>query len=135
MVPDPGGHARVGPEEHVHPVGVPGQDDDDIIAVRLHELQQDLNGLLAVVALVLRPVEVVRLVDQEDSAHRPLEYFLGLGCRMPDVLADEVVACRGDQLPLAQVAELGQQLAHAHGHGGLAGARAAGEAHVQAGAG
>jgi hypothetical protein len=51
------------------------------------------------------------------------------------VLADQVVAGDADQLTLAQVAELAQQLAHVRGHGRLARARAAGEAHVQAGPG
>src|ERR1035441_3686997 len=79
-------------------------------------------------------VAVVGLVDEQDAAHRPLEYFLGLGRGMADVLADQVVTGHADQLPLAQVAGFPQQLAHVHGDCGLAGARAAGEAHVQAGA-
>jgi len=100
--------------------------------VRLHELQQDLDRLLAVVALVLRPVQVVRLVDEQHPAHRALEHLLGLRRGVAHVLADQVVAGHADQLPLAQVAELAQQLAHVRGHRGLARAGAAGEAHVQA---
>ena len=47
--------AGVGLEEPVHLVGVAGEDDDEVVAVVLHHLQQDLDRLLAVVALVLRP--------------------------------------------------------------------------------
>ena len=79
VVGDPRGHARVGPEERVHPVGVAGQDHHQVLAVVLHDLQQDLDRLLPVVALVLRPVQVVRLVDEQHPAHRPLEHLLGLG--------------------------------------------------------
>jgi hypothetical protein len=51
------------------------------------------------------------------------------------VLADQVVAGHRDEVALAQVAQLAQQLAHPHGQGRLARAGAAGEAHVQAGPG
>ena len=129
---DPRGHARVGPEEGVHPVGVAGQDHHQVLPVRLHELQQDLDRLLAVVALVLRAVQVVRLVDEEHPAHRAFEHLLGLRGGVAHVLADQVVPGDADQLALAQVAELAQQLAHVRGHGRLARAGAAGEAHVQA---
>jgi len=129
---DPGGHARVGPEEGVHPVRVAGQDHHQVLPVRLHELKQDLDRLLAVVALILRAVQVVRLVDEEHPAHRPLEHLLGLRGGVAHVLADQVVPGHADQLALAQVAELAQQLAHVRGHRGLARAGAAGEAHVQA---
>jgi hypothetical protein len=48
-----------------------------------------------------------------------------------DVLAHEVVARRGDELPFAHVAELVEDLGHSHGDGGLAGPRPPGERHVQ----
>ncbi len=50
---------------------------------------------------------------------------------MPDVLADQVVAHGVHQVPAFQVAEPVQEFGHAQRHGGLAGARRAGEAHVQ----
>jgi hypothetical protein len=40
-------------EEGVHPVLVAGQDHDEVVALVLHHLQQDLDRLLPVVALVL----------------------------------------------------------------------------------
>jgi len=132
MVRDPGGHARVGPEEDVHPAGVPGQDHHQVFPVRLHELEQDLDGLLAVVPLVLRPVQVVGLVDEQHPAHGPLEHFLGLGRGVPDVLADQVVAGHADQLPGAQVSQLAQQFTHARGQRGLPGSGASRKAHMQA---
>jgi hypothetical protein len=52
---------------------------------------------------------------------------------MADVLADQVVAGHRDQVAAPQIAEPEQDLRHAHGHRGLAGAGIAGEAHVQAG--
>src|SRR6185312_11067694 len=62
---DARGHAGVAAEERLHPVPVAGQDDDQVVTLVLHDLQQDLDRLLAIVALVLRTVEVVRLVDEE----------------------------------------------------------------------
>ena len=40
----------------VHPVLVAGEDHDEPVALGLHHLQQDLDRLLPVVALVLGPV-------------------------------------------------------------------------------
>ena len=80
------------PEERVHPVLVAGEDHDQVVALVLHHLQQDLDRLLPVVALVLGPVEVVGLVDEQHAAHRLLQHLLGLRRGVADVLADEVVA-------------------------------------------
>ena len=123
--------ARVRLEEPLHPVGVAGEDHHEVVAVVLHHLQQDLDRLLPVVALVVGPVEVIGLVDEEHAAHRLLQHLLGLRRRVPDVLADQVVAGDADQVPLAHVAEPVQQPGHLQRHRGLAGARVAGEAHVQ----
>ena len=131
VVRDAARHPRVGLEELVHAVLVAGEDDDEVVALVLHDLEQDLDRFLAVVLLVFRAVQVVGLVDEEHAAHRPLQDVLGLGRRMPDVLADKIVARDRDDVPFAAVAEAVQDLGHAHRDRGLAGARVAGEAHVQ----
>jgi hypothetical protein len=133
VVRDAAAQARVALEEGVHAVLVAGQDHDQVVALVLHHLQQDLDRLLTVVALVLGPVQVVGLVDEEHAAHRLLEHFARLGCGVADVLADQVVAGHRHQVALSHVAQAMQDLGHAQRHGGLAGARVAGEAHVQAG--
>jgi hypothetical protein len=107
------------------------KDHDEVVALVLHHLQQDLDRLLAVVAFVLRPVEVVRLVDEQHAAHCPLDRFLGLWRGVADVLADEVVAGHRDEMAFAHMAEAVEDLRHAHRHRGLAGAGVPGEAHVQ----
>ena len=126
-------HARVGLEEGVHPVFVAGQDHHQVVALVFHHLQQDLDRLLAVVALVLGPVQVVGLVNEQHPAHGPLEHLFGLGRGVADVLAHQIIARGRHQVPFAHVAEPVQDLRHAHGHRGLAGTGVAAEAHVQAG--
>ena len=89
-------------EEVVHPVLVAGEDHDELVALGLHHLEQDLDRLAAVVALVLGPVEVVRLVDEEHAAVGAAEHLLRLRRRVADVLADEVVARARDDARLAR---------------------------------
>ena len=129
------GDARAQPgvraEEVVHPVLVAGEDHDQLVALGLHHLEQDLDRLLAVVALVLGPVEVVGLVDEEHAAVGAAQHLLGLRRGVADVLADEVVAGAGDDARLGDVAEPVQDLRHLHRDRGLARARVAGERHVQ----
>ena len=131
VVRDPRGHAGIGREELVHAVLVAGEDHDQPVAVVLHHLQEDLDRLLAVVALVLGPVQVVRLVDEQHAAVRALEHVLGLGRRVPDVLPHQVVAGDRHQVPLLDVAEPVQDLRHPQRDGRLARARVARERHVQ----
>jgi hypothetical protein len=135
VVGDAGAHPRVGREEAVHLVLVAGEDDDEILPLVLHHLEEDLDRFLAVVALVLGPMQVVGLVDEEHPAHGPLEDLLGLGRGVADVLAHQLVPGDRHQVAPAQVAQAVEQLAHPHGHRGLARPRRAGEAHVERGPG
>ena len=121
----------IGGEEVVHAVAVAGEDHDQVVALVLHHLQQDLDRFLAVVPLVLRPVQVIGLVDEQHAAHGPLEHFLGLGRGMADILADQVVAGHRNQMAFAHIAEAVKDARHAQRHRGLAGAGIAGEGHVQ----
>ena len=132
VVADARGHARDERVEVVHLLLVPSKDDDDVLLVVLHHVEQDLDRLLPVVALVGRVVQVVGLVDEQDAAHRLLDHLLGLGRGVADVLADEVVARRDDDVARAAVAHLREDLAHAHGDRRLARAGRAREAHVEA---
>ena len=131
VVGDPRAETGVRAEEVVHPVLVAGEDHDQLVALGLHHLEQDLDRLLPVVALVLGPEEVVGLVDEEHAAVGAAEHLLGLRRGVADVLADEVVAGAGDDPRLVDVAEPVQDLGHLHRHGRLARARVAGERHVQ----
>ena len=115
--------AGVRAEEVVHPVLVAGEDHDELVALGLHHLEQDLDRLLPVVALVLGPVEVVGLVDEEHAAVGAAQHLLRLRRRVADVLADEVVARAGDDARLGDVAEAVQDLRHLHRDGRLARAR------------
>ncbi len=133
VVSDPRAHPRVGLEEGVHAVFVACENDHELVALVLHHLKQNLDGLLAEVTLVLSPVEGVRLVDEQHPAHRPVKKPFGLRRGLPDVLADHVVAHGVHQVPLVQVAKPVQQLGHPQPNRGLAGAWGPGEAHVQAG--
>src|SRR6266498_1226871 len=134
VVGDPGRHAGIRTEERVHSIPVTGQDHDEVVPLGLHDLEQDLDGLLTVVTLVACPVEVVGLVDEEHAAHGPLDDTLCLRRRVPYILPNQVVARHADQMPPAQVTEPFEQLGHAHGHRCLARPWAAGEAHVKGGA-
>ena len=102
--------AGVRAEEVVHPVLVAGEDHDELVALGLHHLEQDLDRLAAVVALVLGPVEVVRLVDEEHAAVGAAQHLLRLRRGVADVLADEVVARARDDARLLDVAEPVQDL-------------------------
>jgi hypothetical protein len=133
VVRDAGRHPRVEPEELVHPVAVAGEDHDESLALVLHHLKQDLDRLDAVVTLVLRTVEVVGLIDEEDAASGALQHVPRLRGGVPDVLPDEVVAGDGDDGAPLDVAETMEQVRHPQRDRRLAGAGVAREAHVQGG--
>ena len=127
--PEPG----VGAEETFHPIGVSGQDHHKILALLLHHLQQDLDRLLTIVALVPRAVQVIGFVDEEHATECSLDDLLRLRRGVADVLADEVVTRHADHARRAQVAEAVENVGHRHRNRGLAGPRVAGKAHMERG--
>ena len=131
MVRDPRAHARVHSEELLHAVTVSGQDHHQALALVLHHLQQYLDRLNPVVALVLGAIEVVGLVDEEHPAVGALDHLLGLGRGVPDVLAHEVVAGHGHHVIALDVSEPVEDLSGAQRHCRFACPRVAGEAHVE----
>jgi len=130
MMRDAAAEAGVGFEELVHPVGIACKDHHQIVAVVFHDLQQDLDGFLAIVTLIVGAVEVIGLVDEQHAPHGLFQHFLGLGRGVADILPHQIVAGHRHQMALADVAKPPR---HLQRDGGLAGAGIAGEGHVQGG--
>ena len=131
VVGDARAEARIGMEETVHLVGVAGENNHEIVAIVLHHLQQNLDRLLPVVALVLLPIEIVGLVDEQYAAHRLFQHLFRFRRGVADILADEIVTRHRDEVAAPHIAEPVKNLRHPDGHRRLAGAGIAGEAHVQ----
>ncbi len=64
MMGDAGLHPGIATEEGFHSVPVAGQNHDQVVPAAFHHLEEDLDRLLTVVALVLGPVQVIGLVDE-----------------------------------------------------------------------
>src|ERR1700682_6366696 len=133
MMSDARPKTRIAPKKFLHAVGIACEDDHEVLALVLHDLQQDLDRLLAVVALVLGTVEVVGLVNEKDAAHGPLQNLLGLGRGVTNVLPDEVITRDRDEMAFTDEAEAVEDVGHAQRDSRLAGARIAREGHVQSG--
>src|SRR5258708_26609874 len=84
---------RVGLEEGFHTVLIARENNDEIIALILHHLQEDLDGFLSIVPFVFLTVEVVGLINEEHPSHSSLTAVFGFGGSMADVLTNKVVAC------------------------------------------
>ena len=92
VVGDAGTEARIAGEKLVHPVAIAGEDHHQILALRFHDLQQNLDCFLPVVAFIVRPVQVIGLVDEQHATHRLLQDLLGLRRGVTDVLAHQFIA-------------------------------------------
>ena len=123
--------ARVGLKEGVHALLVACENDDEIVALALHHLEQNFDGFLPIVPFVLLAVEVVGFVNEKHPAHSPLEDLFGFGSSMTNVLANQVIACHRYQVPFARIAEPVQDRRHAHSYRRLPGAWWASKGHVQ----
>ncbi len=131
MVGDTRTKAGVRLEERFHSGGVARENHGEIVALVFHHLQQDLDGLLAVILLVLRTIEIVGLVDEQHAAHGALQHVLRLRRGVADVLADEVIARHRDEVAFANITEAMEDARHSHRHRRLAGAGVAGKSHVK----
>ncbi len=128
---DAGAKTRVEGEEILHAISIAGQDDDQILALIFHHLEKNLDRLLTVIALVIRAVEVIGLIDEQHPAKGFFEDLLGLRRGVADILAHQIVARDGNQLALPDEAQRLEDPRHPHCDGGLAGAGIAGEGHMQ----
>src|SRR5260370_30674884 len=123
MMSDARPKTRIAPKKFLHAVRVPREDDHEVLALVLHDLQQDLDRLLAVVSLVLGTVEIVGLVNEQDTAHGPLQNLLGLGRAVTNVLPDEVITRGGYEMSFAGEAEAVEDVGQAQAGSCFAGAR------------
>jgi len=110
VVSDTGLHTRNVREELVHSVFVAGNGNDEVVLVVLHDVEENLDGLLSVVPVVGRVVEVVGLIDEEDSSESLLDHLLGLGGGVADVLSDEIVTGGNHDVSGTSVTHLGEDL-------------------------
>ena len=105
MVSDPGAEAGIAGEEFIHSIAIARQDHHQILALGFHHLQQDLDRLLAVVALVVGSMQVIGLVDEKHAAHCLFQDLLGLGRGVANILPDQLIAGDGDNLATTHEAE------------------------------
>ena len=131
MVGDAGMKSRIALKEPLHAIPISGEHHDEVFALRFHHLEQDLDSFLSVVALVLRAVEIVGLVDEQHAAHRLLQYLLGLRRGVADILTDKVVPSDTDDVAAADEAKPVEDTRDPERHRGLAGTWISGERHVQ----
>src|SRR5579863_4918428 len=54
-------------EEFLHAIGVTRENDDQVFALVFHYLQQNLDGFLPVVSLVLGPVKIIGLINEQHA--------------------------------------------------------------------
>src|ERR1700681_2606687 len=123
--------AGVGFKETIHAVLIARQDYGQVVALVLHHLQENLDRLLPIVLLILGTMQVVGLIYKEYAAHRALQYVLGFGRGMSDVLAYQVIPRDGHEMAFANEAQSMEYARHPQGDCRLAGARISRERHVQ----
>ena len=96
----------------------------------LHGLQDGINGLLAKI-IVSAAVEGIRLVDKQDAAQGFFHDFRGFQRRLAHIACHQTAAVHLNQLSLGQDAQASVDAGHQPRDCGFAGARIAGEDHVQ----
>src|SRR5260221_13213893 len=101
MMSDARPKTRIAAKKFLHAVRIACEDDHEVLALVLHDLQQDLDSLLAVVSLVLVTVERVCLVNEQDAAHAPLQNFLGLRLGVTTGVLAEDMTHDGDEMTFA----------------------------------
>ena len=122
-------------DEGLHLVGISGDDDDDAVAVVLHEFEQRVDRLAAEIpaGAAGSAGQRIGLVDEQNPIERGFAHVERLACAVcPTYPADEAGAVRLDQDALAQHVERAIDLAERARHLRLADARRSGKHHVAA---
>ena len=110
--------ARIRVEEVLHPTRVARDDDDQLVAMVFHHLEERLDGLLPEVVRAAA-AQSVRLVNEEHAAERPRRCLFDLDGGLADVAGDQPGAVGLDQVAAAQHAERAVDLRDEARHRGL----------------
>ena len=126
--------ARIAVDEAAHFVAVARDDDDDAVAIVLHEFQQGVDRFLAEVltAAFAAGAQAVGLVDEQDAVERLAAFVERLWRGLPKISRDQAGAVRLHDVPLAQNPERCENFADQARHLGLADAGRSCEHHVLA---
>ena len=117
-------------DEIVHQFVVARDDDDEVLAVVLHRLQDRVDRLLAEVVFGFVG-ERVRFVDEEESALRAFDDLRRLDRGLADVAGDETRTVDFDEVALREDAEGVVDARHDAGDGRLTGTGVAAEDHME----
>mmetsp|Transcript_3097 Transcript_3097/g.8623 ORF Transcript_3097/g.8623 Transcript_3097/m.8623 type:complete len:318 (-) Transcript_3097:386-1339(-) len=133
VVSDTRVHARNVGVETFHLVRVAGKHHHNIFFSGFHDVQQDFNGLLPVVTVVRSVVQVVGLVDKQNSAHCLFDLLFRFGSCVTHVLTHQIVTSGHDQMAFPGVSHLLEDLTDTHCNGGLTCSGGSCERHVKRG--
>ncbi len=118
-------------EEHFHPVCITCKDNHKILAVVFHDLQENLDRFLSVVAFIIGPIEIIGLVNKQDATHSALEDLFGFWCCVADILAHKIIARYRYEMAFADIAQAMENIRHTQGKGRFTCTGIACEAHMQ----
>ena len=113
-------------DELGHWAGVPGDDDEQLVAVVLHPFHERIDRFAAELVVC----ECVRLVDEQRAAERLLDHLGGLDRGLTDVAGDEIGAVALDEMAVRQHADGAVDPRDEARDGGLAGTGIADEHEV-----
>src|SRR5271166_3571496 len=99
-------------EKSFHSLPIAGEDDHQIFTLVFHHLKQYLDSLRTVIPFIFGAVQVVRFIDKQHAAHRPLEDFSGFGGGVADILSDEIIASSHYEMAPAHITHMMEHLRH-----------------------
>src|ERR1700724_3766722 len=94
------GKTGIAPDEALHLIRVTRDNDDDAVAIVLHEFEQGINGLLA--EIITRSGKRIRFIDEQDAVERFPAFVERLGSGLADIARDETRAISLDQMTFSQ---------------------------------
>ena len=101
---EPGLESGIAVDELLHGLCIARDDDNQVVSVVLHSLEDRVDGFLAESVILLG--QRISFVDEENAAHRFFDLFLGLEGRLSHVACHKAGAVDFDQLSFGQHSDL-----------------------------
>ena len=89
--------------ERCHPVFVASKDHHKIISLSFHLLKQNFNCLCSVISFVAWCIQIVSLINEQNTTHSTLDDLFDFWSGMAHLLTNQIISRDGDDMAFAQI--------------------------------
>ena len=89
----------------VHFILIASKNHNKIVTLRLHLLQEYFNRFSPIITFITRLIEIISLINKENSSMSSLEHLFGFRCGMTDVLPHQIITRDSHDMTFSEITQ------------------------------